>query len=141
VGDDRHPHPAGRVHPGLGRHHPRRGRGPRPHLRGAPPGPHRHRVNREPRPLRRPSRAAGGSGGEDRRPVAATARVASPRLALVAYLAISAVAVVVIRSRNRAQYFFQDEWVVLADRTLAPSSLIRPHWGHCIVLPTIAYRL
>ena len=50
------------------------------------------------------------------------------------------VSVAVIRWRNRAQFFFQDEWSVLAGRSLSDvSSIIEPHWGHNIVLPAVAY--
>jgi len=50
------------------------------------------------------------------------------------------VSVAVIRWRNRTQFFFQDEWSVLAGRSLSDvSSIIEPHWGHNIVLPAVAY--
>jgi hypothetical protein len=47
----------------------------------------------------------------------------------------------VILALNREQWFFLDEWSFLLERDATSlTSVISPHWGHCVVLPVLVYR-
>lgn len=47
----------------------------------------------------------------------------------------------VILALNRGQWFFLDEWSFLLERDATSlTSIISPHWGHCVVLPVLVYR-
>ncbi|MCB0988836.1 MAG: hypothetical protein H6519_06995 [Microthrixaceae bacterium] len=55
---------------------------------------------------------------------------------------LSLVAVTLIMTLNRRQWFFADDFVFAFDRQLSdPVGLLRPHFGHNTVLPAIVFQL
>ena len=62
----------------------------------------------------------------------------APTLAFAAVIVAALVLYVVF---GRSQWFFLDDWDFLANRTLSPSDLLRPHNEHWSTLPILAYRV
>lgn len=66
----------------------------------------------------------------------------APRAATGVFGVLLAVAAVVYAVQGRAQWFFQDEWVFLAERDASSiHGLLDPHNEHWVTAPLVAYRL
>ena len=66
----------------------------------------------------------------------------APRAATGAFGALLAIAAVTYAVAGRAQWFFQDEWVFLAERdATSASGLLDPHSEHWVTAPLLAYRV
>lgn len=66
----------------------------------------------------------------------------APRAATGAFGALLAIAAVAYAVAGRAQWFFQDEWVFLAERdATSASGLLDPHNEHWVTAPLLAYRV
>lgn len=64
------------------------------------------------------------------------------KAAQLLFAVAAVVACVVIVVMNRRQWFFHDDFVFAFDRDLAdPETLLRPHFGHNTVVPSILFQL
>jgi hypothetical protein len=98
--------------------------------------------------LRRGDDAPARAGGGSRSPgllgfLREGTSPASPRAvrwAAITFGVLVAVAVPVIFSQGSDQWFFLDEWTIVAGRELAFDDLVRPHNEHLILVPVFVYR-